>query len=295
MPELPEVEVVRQGLADQIIGCQIVQVQVFHQRSLRGYEQNDLAQVAVGKKIASIVRRGKFIWWLLEPGPQAILVHLGMSGQVLVNSAGKGKPGEGALKHLRVRFILADDRRIDFVDQRTFGRLHPVSLQATVDGQAGGWGSDYPYLPKTLADTLARDCLDPAVNWTVVIQRIQKRKAPIKNLLLDQGLVSGIGNIYADEALFAAGVHPLTPGGKLSEIAIKKIYDSAQQVMRSALAQGGTSFDALYVDPEGNPGYFARSLQVYGRSGQACRRCQAKLEQLRLANRSATFCPQCQK
>lgn len=321
MPELPEVEVVRAGLEKQLVGAVFHNVEVLHLRSLRGQDPELFTNFLQSWKIMAVVRRGKFIWILgqsqshignpdldfsrphsrkSEIRQMAILIHLGMSGQMLVKSS--EKPGKFMVerpKHLRVRWELRHSQRqqqlvVDFVDQRTFGRMQLVELQPTTDGHAGGFGSADALIPSGMETKLARDALDPQLDWERLCKRVRASRRAIKTLLLDQAIVSGIGNIYADEALFAAKIHPCRRGCGLSKKQIEKLYLESARVMRKALAEGGTSFDALYLNTDGNPGYFARSLQVYGRRGQVCLRCGQSLAQIQVGGRSATFCSFCQ-
>lgn len=323
MPELPEVEVVRRGLEKQLLGAVIKSVEVFHPRSLRGQDCQFFSDFLQEWKITAVIRRGKFIWVLgkneqvvslietdrhlqskrgttVADKQMGLLIHLGMSGQMLVKSSDRSEKLQVAsVKHLRVRWELWHPGRkqqlvVDFVDQRTFGRMQLVELQLTTDGEAGGYGSNKPLIPVGMEKNLARDVLDPKLDWERIFKRVRGSRRAIKNILLDQAIVSGIGNIYADEALFAARIHPCRRGCGLNKNQVKNLYLEAGRVMRKALAEGGTSFDALYLNTDGNPGYFARSLQVYGRRGQACQRCEKTLLQLQIGGRSATFCQSCQ-
>ena len=207
-------------------------------------------------------------------------------------------------RHLRVRLHLSTDRDddgagaavLDLVDQRMLGGLHVVDLTPTVDGAPGGMGDPRPLLPAD-ATHIARDLLDPALELTGptgVVARVRASRRAIKTQLLDQGLVSGIGNIYADEGLWEAGVHGLRPGTGLGPRVVARILESTAEVMRRALQVGGTSFDALYVDVEGAAGFFARELGAYGRQGLECRRCKTTMVREALGGRSHTYCPRCQ-
>lgn len=204
-------------------------------------------------------------------------------------------------RHLRVRLHLEPDdadapggAALDFVDQRMFGGLHVVDLVSTDDGAPGGLGSPQALLPAD-ATHIARDLLDPDLDGTKTIARIRASRRPIKTLLLDQGIVSGVGNIYADEGLWAASIHGLRPGQALGPLVAGRLLASTAQVMERALTAGGTSFDALYVDAEGTAGYFARELAAYGRAGQECRRCKTVLCAETIGGRSHVFCPRCQR
>ena len=214
-------------------------------------------------------------------------------------------------RHLRVRIHLSTDpstepstddgdggdgAALDLVDQRMLGGLHVIDLIPTSDGAPGGAGSPEPLLPAD-ATHIARDLLDPALQRTGpdgVISRMRASRRAIKTLLLDQGIVSGIGNIYADEGLWESGVHGLRPGTALGPRVVARILESTAEVMTRALEVGGTSFDALYVDVEGAAGFFARELGAYGRQGLECRRCGATMLREVLGGRSHTYCPGCQ-
>ncbi|MDO4792114.1 MAG: bifunctional DNA-formamidopyrimidine glycosylase/DNA-(apurinic or apyrimidinic site) lyase [Buchananella hordeovulneris] len=225
-----------------------------------------------------------------------LLFHLGMSGQLLVDSE-VGAPDPERDRHLRARLVYSDDageHLLRFVDQRTFGYVSLCPLVPTSDGAPGGLGSTLPLLPSRAAQ-IARDALDPHLDSGEVARRIRASKTIIKSQLLDQAKISGIGNIYADEALARSGIHPTRPGNTLADAEIERLLAAAAHVLRAAIEAGGTSFDALYVDAAGNPGYFARELWAYGRAGQPCRRCGQELERAVLGGRSATYCPGCQK
>jgi formamidopyrimidine-DNA glycosylase len=276
MPELPEVEVVRRGLADHVVGQTISSVEVLHPRPVRRHlaGPEDFAAQLTGTRITDARRRGKYLWLPLDNG-DAILAHLGMSGQLLVQPA--QAPAE---RHLRVVLHLDGPHDLRFVDQRMFGGL------TLSEG-----GAD---LPDEIAE-IARDPLDPAFDQDAVVTRIRRSNSGIKRLLLNQNVVSGIGNIYADEALWAARVHGERPGSSLASATVRRVLDAAHDVMVSALAQGGTSFDALYVNVEGESGYFERSLEAYGRAGEPCSRCGQPLRREQFMNRSSYFCAKCQR
>lgn len=322
MPELPEVEVVRRGLVAHVLGREIRSVEVFDDRAVRrqagGPER--LVHDLVGTRVSALVRRGKFLWWRLadpdgaETG-HALMTHLGMSGQLRVRGSGTGGEapagqvlpapeilsahrGEGPAsdpdRHRRIVLGLDDGTRVDFLDQRLFGGLWTSPLAAAADGAVSACGSPDELLPRDAAH-IARDVLDPAVDLPAVARRIRARRAPVKSLLLAQDLISGIGNIYADEALWAARTHHATPGCALSQVRALRLLRESRAVMERALDAGGTSFDALYVDVEGRAGYFARSLAAYGRTGHPCARCGAPIVRERFQNRYSHFCPACQR
>ena len=299
MPELPEVETVRDGLARHVLGARVRGAQVLRDYSVRrqdGGPQGFRDQIE-GHTLTAAVRRGKYLWFLLagpdgESGDHALLAHLGMSGQLLV-----GERNRAAHRHLRVRLDLESpdggDQVLDFVDQRTFGYVAVVDLVPTDDDGPGGFGSDRPALPQQVAH-IGRDLLDPALDRERLVERIRARRSGIKRALLDQELTAGIGNIYADEALWRAQVHYNEPCNRMQAEKINLVLDAARDVMGQALFAGGTSFDALYVNVDGDSGYFARSLDAYGRVGQPCNRCGALIVRASFMNRSAFSCPVCQ-
>ena len=236
---------------------------------------DDLAGRLAGRRVAAVRRRGKYLWWDLEDD-LGLLLHLGMSGQLLVEA--HGAPDE---KHLHARFRFADaGPELRFVDQRTFGGL------ALSDLDAAG-------VPVAIAH-IAPDPLEPAFDRDAVVRRARASASGIKRVLLNQCVVSGIGNIYADEALWRAGVHGERPASALTRPRVAAVLDHATDVMREALDQGGTSFDALYVNVNGASGYFDRSLAAYGQAGRPCRRCGTPIRREQFMNRSSYSCPRCQ-
>jgi formamidopyrimidine-DNA glycosylase len=275
------VEVVRRGVEEHVLGRRIASVEVLHPRPVRRHLAGaaDFAQALTGRSFTAARRRGKYLWLPLDGADpaDALLAHLGMSGQLLVQRA--GAPDE---RHLRVRFALegADRRELRFVDQRMFGGL---SLSP-------GGGE----LPAEIAH-IARDPLDPEFDDDAFVRRVRRSGSGIKRLLLTQTVVSGVGNIYADEALWLARVHGDRAGERLSAAQVRAVLDGTRVVMRAALAQGGTSFDALYVNVNGESGYFDRSLEVYGRAGEPCTRCGTPIRRVAFMNRSSYFCPRCQR
>lgn len=301
MPELPEVEVVRVGLDPAMTGAVIVSVTVHDERALTRHigDADDFAARLVGRGLRAVVRRGKFLWLPLTPAPasapqpEALIGHLGMSGQLLLRSA--GAPLE---RHERVRIDIAHplhgELAVVFADQRTFGSLAVDALVPTVDGAPGGHGAPDETVPSQAAH-IARDALDPALPMGAVRARLARSRTAIKRALLDQTLVSGIGNIYADEALWAARIHPETPAERLTVRAVDRLFDEVRGVLEKALAEGGTSFDAQYVNVNGQAGYFAHSLNAYGRTGRPCPRCGTPIVRVAFANRSSHSCPRCQR
>ncbi|MCV7028666.1 DNA-formamidopyrimidine glycosylase [Mycobacterium sherrisii] len=281
MPELPEVEVVRRGLQAHIVGKTITAVRVHHPRAVRRHEAGpaDLTARLLDARILGTDRRGKYLWLLLdEPaGPEtALVVHLGMSGQMLLGAVPRDD-------HVRISALLDDKTVLSFADQRTFGGWLLADL-VEVDGSV---------LPQPVAH-LARDPLDPRFDADAVVKVLRGKHSEIKRQLLDQQVVSGIGNIYADEALWRAKVNGARVAATLTRRQLKAVLDAAAEVMGEALAQGGTSFDSLYVNVNGESGYFDRSLDAYGREGESCRRCGAVIRREKFMNRSSFYCPRCQ-
>ena len=278
MPELPEVEVVRRGLQAHVVGRTITAVRVHHHRAVRRHEAGpaDLTARLLDARITGTDRRGKYLWLTLDDGDFALVVHLGMSGQMLLGTVPKAG-------HLRIAAVLDDGTTLSFVDQRTFGGWLLADL-VNVDGSV---------VPAPVAH-LARDPLDPRFDIDSVVNVLRGKHSEIKRQLLDQTVVSGIGNIYADEALWRAKVNGARIADTLTRSKLTAVLESAAEVMRDALAQGGTSFDSLYVNVNGQSGYFDRSLNVYGREGKPCRRCGAVVRREKFMNRSSYYCPRCQ-
>ena len=292
MPELPEVETVRAGLARHVLGRTVTDIDVRGARAVRRQAGGaaDVAGRLTGRSFTAAVRRGKFCWLLLDDPTDALLVHLGMSGQLLVRPAGSDEP---ASAHLRVRLHLDDGSRLDFVDQRTFGYLGVPELVPTPDGLPGGLGADLPAVPEPVAH-IARDLLDPSLDVRALAAAMRRRHTQVKRALLDQTFVSGVGNIYADEGLWRARLHGARPTDALRRVEAVRVLEGAAAVLREALAAGGTSFDALYVDVNGESGWFWRELAVYGREGLPCPRCGAPVRRESFMNRSSYSCPRCQ-
>jgi formamidopyrimidine-DNA glycosylase len=278
MPELPEVEVVRRGLASVLTGRIIDRVDVLHPRPVRRHLAGaaDFAATLTGRRFAEPRRRGKYLWLPLTDG-DAILAHLGMSGQFLVAD----DTAPAVVAHARVVFTLAGDAPpVIFADQRMFGGLSISPGGAQLPAEISHIGLD-PF--------------DDAFIPGVAADRIRGRRTGIKRALLDQRLVSGIGNIYADEALWRARMHYARATDTLTRKAVRDVLEAATAVMAGALAEGGTSFDATYVNVNGESGYFDRSLAVYGRAGAPCRRCGHNIARESFMNRSAYRCPHCQR
>ena len=277
MPELPEVEVVRRGLADHAVGRTVTGVQVLHPRAVRRHVPGpaDFAARLEGRAPTAAMRRGKYLWLVLDDGSM-LLSHLGMSGQMLIQP--QGKPDE---KHLRVRLPLSDGNELRFVDQRTFGHL-------MVD--TAGERADVP----ASVDHIALDPLDAEFAPEAFVRALRARSTEVKRALLDQSLISGVGNIYADEALWRAGLHGRHGTRELAREQAEALLEHVRDVMAEALAVGGTTFDGLYVNVNGESGYFARGLNAYGREGEPCPRCGAAIVREPFMNRSSFSCPSCQ-
>jgi formamidopyrimidine-DNA glycosylase len=287
VPELPEVETVRGGLQRSVVGHTVAGVEVRHPRAVRRHLPggDDLAARLVGSRIEAAARRGKYLWLPLAPTSgvvdECLVAHLGMSGQLLLRS-----PEDPEERHLHVRIRFADGaHELRFVDQRTFGGLFLDHLVPTAAGDT---------VPAIVAH-IARDPIDPAFDDALFATRLRRRASAVKRVLLDQSLVSGIGNIYADESLWRAQVHGERRARTLTRAAALGLLGHVRAVLNEALRAGGTSFDALYVNVNGQSGYFDRSLAVYGREGQPCRRCATPIRRVAFMNRSSFFCPTCQR
>jgi formamidopyrimidine-DNA glycosylase len=280
VPELPEVEVVRRGLERWVAHRTVADVEVLHPRSVRRHTAGgeDFAHRLKGQRIGTPSRRGKYLWIPVETTGTAILAHLGMSGQLLVQP--HAAPYE---KHLRIRVRFDDTigTELRFVDQRTFGGL---SLH---DSAPDG-------LPDVIAH-IARDPLDPLFDDESFHAALRRKRTTVKRALLDQSLISGVGNIYADEALWRARTHYERPTATFTRPRTTELLGHIRDVLNAALAVGGTSFDSLYVNVNGESGYFDRSLDAYGREGQPCRRCATPMRRRPWMNRSSYFCPRCQR
>jgi formamidopyrimidine-DNA glycosylase len=282
MPELPEVEVVRRGLEQWVAGRTVAAVEVRHPRAVRRHLEGAEHFVAAltGRTLTAAHRRGKYLWLPLgQDGASvgsALVAHLGMSGQLLVE-----KPSQPDETHLRARFTFTDGgRELRFVDQRTFGGL-------AVEESAG------EQIPARLAH-IAIDPLDEAFDVEAFSAALRRRHTEVKRALLDQTLIGGVGNIYADEALWRARLHGARPTDKLTRGQVADLLDGVRDVLSEALAQGGTSFDSLYVDVNGQSGYFSRFLAVYGQADRPCPRCGTPIHRESFMNRSSYSCRQCQ-
>lgn len=291
MPELPEVETVREGLEAHVVGRIIADAQVLHPRAVR----RDLAGPAgfaaamAGRPLKSAERRGKYLWLALDDD-EALLAHLGMSGQMLV-----GEPDRALSPHVRVRFTFTDGGPdLRFTDQRTFGHLMLVPFAHPVPADPPA--APHPparLIPAPIAH-IAPDPLEAAFDPAAFKTRLTRRRTGIKRALLDQSLISGVGNIYADEALWRARLHWARPTETLRPGEVSRLLDAVRDVLTEALKAGGTSFDAMYVNVNGESGYFDRSLHAYGRAGEPCTRCGTPIRRDAFMNRSAYTCPHCQ-
>lgn len=281
MPELPEVETVRLGLLPHLVNQTISSVTISHPRAIRRHlaGPKDFTRQLSGKRISNINRRGKFIW--MPFNDNALIIHLGMSGQCLIFP--QPTPAQ---RHERIRMTLQENQQaMLFVDQRTFGGMQ---LDRLVRDK---YGLEVP----ASVSHIALDPFDPNFDLTETSKRLRTKQTEIKRALLDQGLISGIGNIYADEALWLAKLHPRRQASSLTAVQAKSVLLAAAEVMQRALAQGGTSFDSLYVNVNGESGYFARDLNAYGRANQPCPRCGRPIRREKFTNRSSHLCPRCQR
>ncbi len=272
MPELPEVETVRRGLERWCLDRIIEKVELFHPRATNPRSMAPITEIA-GATIKKLSRRGKFLWFEIDR-PFTLVAHLGMSGQFRIQPIHAVDE-----RHLRARFLLGDSE-LRFVDQRTFGWL-------AVDEFAAG-------IP-TLVRSIAPDLFDPQFDRAAVIKKFRSKGSEVKRVLLDQGVMSGVGNIYADEALWLSRIHPQSAASSLAPRKIGQLINAAERVMSQALLEGGTSFDSLYTNINGESGYFAQSLQAYGRENEACSRCHIQIRRIVFGGRSSHFCPKCQR
>ncbi|GAB47253.1 bifunctional DNA-formamidopyrimidine glycosylase/DNA-(apurinic or apyrimidinic site) lyase [Mobilicoccus pelagius] len=285
MPELPEVEVVRRGIADHVVGRTFSHVALHGSRVARRHVPgpDDLAARLAGRTVLAADRRGKYLWLALD-GAEALVVHLGMSGQMLVED-----PSAERRPHQHATFTFDDaGTQLRFVDQRTFGGLALVDL--VPDPRGGGYVHG---IPESVTH-IAVDPLEDVFDARAVARLMRASRSGVKRLLLHQGVVSGIGNIYADESLWRARLHGERPAAAVTGPAIERLLAHVQDVMRAALEAGGTSFDALYVNVNGQSGYFDRSLDAYGQEGRPCARCGTPIRRETFMNRSSFSCPRCQ-
>lgn len=297
MPELPEVETVRAGLGAELVGARVTATDVFDPRLLKRHPgtPSQFAAELEGRSVLAVARRGKFLWLPLD-SERALVGHLGMSGQILLRT-----PGYAADRHTRVTitFATAEGSEVEmrFVDQRIFGALFTDELVPTPDGNPGGFSPEATMdsrIPNS-AKHIARDLLDPYFDIDSVVRKLAARSSGIKRLLLDQGILSGIGNIYADESLWRARLHYDQPAKTISFDRLRELIRHATDVLGEAVVRGGTSFDEQYKNVNGESGYFSQLLNAYGQTDQPCSRCSTPIRRDSWANRGSHFCPNCQR
>ena len=284
MPELPEVEVVRAGLEPALVGARIDTVRVLDPRSLKRHDarRGDFVGMLEGATVLSAQRRGKFMWFPLDSG-DALVTHLGMSGQVLLRDLDAPED-----RHLRIQYAITHPQHgqllVNFVDQRIFGSM---AVDELVEQPSG-------FVPSQAAH-IALDPLNEFFDDDAFIARLRKKSTGVKRVLLDQTLISGVGNIYADEALWAAKIHGEKSADSLSKAKARELLESVRAILLKALAEGGTSFDEQYVNVNGESGYFSHSLNAYGQQGKPCPRCGTSIRRVTFMNRGSHFCPKCQR
>lgn len=284
MPELPEVEVVRAGLEPALVGARIDTVRVLDPRSLKRHDarRGDFVGMLEGATVLSAQRRGKFMWFPLDSG-DALVTHLGMSGQVLLRNLDAPED-----RHLRIQYAITHPQHgqllVNFVDQRIFGSM---AVDELVEQPSG-------FVPSQAAH-IALDPLNEFFDDDAFIARLRKKGTGVKRALLDQTLISGVGNIYADEALWAAKIHGEKSADSLSKAKARELLESVRAILLKALAEGGTSFDEQYVNVNGESGYFSHSLNAYGQQGKPCPRCGTPIRRVTFMNRGSHFCPKCQR
>ena len=297
MPELPEVETVRAGLANHVIGALVKDIDVHDTRSLKRNSSgpDGFVNELTGKRLQAVIRRGKFLW-LPITASRALVCHLGMSGQVLVRSKDFG---EDKLTRVTVSLEKPSGEEIEmrFVDQRLFGGMQIDDLVVTEDNAPAGYfpeGEGGSLIPKSVS-RIARDLLDSHFDAGSVVSKMRRRNSGIKRVLLDQNLLSGIGNIYADESLWRSRLHYDRPASEISAKKLNELIEVAKEVLREAVERGGTSFDEQYKNVNGESGYFSQELNAYSRAGLPCQRCGSAIKREAWANRSSYFCPKCQR
>ena len=297
MPELPEVETVRAGLANHVIGALVNEIEVHDSRSLkRNFSGLDgFVNELTGERLQGVIRRGKFLWLPLT-ATRAVVCHLGMSGQVLVRSK---EFGEDKLTRITLRLVKPTGEEIEmrFVDQRLFGGMQIDDLLETGEGVPAGHfpeGEASSMIPVSVSH-IARDPLDPNFDAGLVVSKMRKRSSGIKRVLLDQNLMSGIGNIYADETLWRTRLNYDRPASIISAKKLNDVIEVAKDVLDEAVERGGTSFDEQYKNVNGESGYFSQDLNAYSRAGLPCQRCGSAIKREAWANRSSYFCPKCQR
>jgi len=304
VPELPEVETVRAGLAEVVTGAKVTKVVIHDSRSLKRHPATvgDFVETLTGRTLQAAVRRGKFLWLPLNKQKNeeqlALIGHLGMSGQILLRTPGFP---EDALNRITIYLKAADGQKYElrFVDQRIFGSLAIDVMSHTSDGLPGGFsagesGSWLNMIPNQVAH-IARDPLDESFSEEAVLKLFKKKQSGIKRVLLDQGILSGIGNIYADESLWLAKIHYDQSAASISKAKAKELLEHVRVVLANAVEAGGTSFDEQYKNINGESGYFSISLNAYGLTGLPCKRCGRAIKRDNWMNRGSHFCPYCQR
>lgn len=278
MPELPEVEVIRRGIAARLEGQRIAGVTI-RNPNLRWPVPLGLGQTLSGLKIEKVTRRGKYL--LFSCGEGTLIVHLGMSGSLRLRSASTaaGSTAEPPQKHDHVDLVLEDDTILRFRDPRRFGAI----LWTTADAAR-----------HVLLAQLGPEPLTEAFNGNLLYRRTRGRSASIKDMVMNSHIVTGVGNIYANEALFHARIHPAVPAGKLGLAKCRKLAHAIKQTLALAIEAGGSSLRD-FVGSDGNPGYFQQQYWVYGRAGDPCRTCGTPVAHIRQGQRSSFYCPRCQR
>lgn len=307
MPELPEVETVRAGLAPVLTNSIVTKIEVLDARSLKRHPGSvaDFKATLTGARILGVVRRGKFLWFPIEVNNQsrqlALVGHLGMSGQMLLRTPAQPEDNLTRVK-ITVQTSRGKSMEFRFIDQRIFGSLAIDEMIPTSDGLAGGYSTltgrnkpNWINLIPSQAAHISRDPLDVNFDEIQILAKFQKKSSGIKRVLLDQQTLSGVGNIYADEALWQARLHYDQPANSISTSKAKELLASVREILAKAVAQGGTSFDEQYKNVNGESGYFAVSLNAYGMTGQPCQRCGRPIKRENWMNRGSHFCPNCQK
>lgn len=301
MPELPEVETVRIGLAKSITGATITGLKVYDARSLKRHlsGKSDFEKKLIGRQVLDVVRRGKFLWLPLDDEQDALVGHLGMSGQMLIRTPDHP---EDKLNRITIEFEnKGKPLELRFVDQRIFGSLAIDPLIDTRDQKTGGFSAGknkskpWQNLIPLSAAHIARDPLDALFDQEQVISKMRIKKSGIKRVLLDQNLLSGVGNIYADESLWLARLHFERQAEGISKAKLNELLNLTKEVLQKAVAKGGTSFDQQYKNVNGESGYFSQNLYAYGQTGEPCARCQKPIKRQAWANRGSHFCPNCQR
>jgi formamidopyrimidine-DNA glycosylase len=304
VPELPEVETVRAGLAEVVTGAKVTKVVIHDSRSLKRHPATvgDFVETLTGRTLQAAVRRGKFLWLPLNKQKNeeqlALIGHLGMSGQILLRTPGSEADN---LNRITIYLKAADGQKYElrFVDQRIFGSLAIDVMSDTNDGLPGGFsaeesGSWLNMIPNQVAH-IARDPLDESFSEEAVLKLFKKKQSGIKRVLLDQGVLSGIGNIYADESLWLAKLHYDQSTASISKAKAKELLEHVRVVLANAVEAGGTSFDEQYKNINGESGYFSISLNAYGLTGLPCKRCGRPIRRDNWMNRGSHFCPYCQR